>query len=152
MSVDTITRQSTWSDLSARVLGGEAISREDAVRILQAPDHEVLAILDAAWQVRNRHFGRSVQLYYLKNAKSGLCPEDCGYCSQAKGSDAEIDKYPMLNKERLMDGARKAFESKARTYCIVASGRGPSDREVDHVCDVVRDIKGEYGLHICGIR
>lgn len=139
----------SFADMASQVLAGEALHREQALRILQADDAELLPVLDAAWRVRREYFGRSVQLYYLKNAKSGLCPEDCSYCSQAKGSEADIDKYPMLNAERLMDGARKAFESKARTYCIVASGRGPSDREVDHVCNVVRDIKQEYGLHIC---
>jgi biotin synthase len=145
----TVTSDLSWSELATNVLNGETLSREDALRILQCPDDELLAITDAAFRVRREHFGKSVQLYYLKNAKSGLCPEDCGYCSQAKGSDAEISKYPMLNAERLMDGARKAFESQARTYCIVASGRGPSDREVDHVCNVVKDIKNEFGLHIC---
>lgn len=145
----TISSQQSWSEMADSVLRSEPISREDAIHILEAPDTAVPALLDAAWRVRHEHFGTSVQLYYLKNAKSGLCPEDCGYCSQAKGSDAEISKYPMLNAERLMDGARKAFESKARTYCIVASGRGPSDREVDHVCNVVKDIKSEFGLHIC---
>jgi biotin synthase len=90
-----------------------------------------------------------VQLYYLKNAKSGLCPEDCNYCSQSRDSEAPIEKYVMLNAERLLDGARQAAESNARTYCIVASGRGPTDREVDHVAGVVRQIKQEFGLHIC---
>ncbi|MEZ6123308.1 MAG: biotin synthase BioB [Planctomycetaceae bacterium] len=135
--------------MAERVLNGESISRNEAISILKADDSQLLAILDAVFRVRQRHFGKSVQLYYLKNAKSGLCPEDCGYCSQAKGSEAPIEKYAMLNAERLMDGARKAFESNARTYCIVASGRGPSNREVDHVCSVVRDIKKEFGLHIC---
>ena len=140
---------SSWSDLATIALQGESIASADALRILSADDDQVLAILDAAYQVRREFFQKSVQLYYLKNAKSGLCPEDCGYCSQAKGSEAGIDKYPMLNAERLMDGARKAFESNARTYCIVASGRGPSDREVDHVANVVTQIKSEFGLHIC---
>ncbi|MEQ9408491.1 MAG: biotin synthase BioB [Fuerstiella sp.] len=151
MAVDLAneTSQKSFSDLAEIVLNGGQITREDALSILQADDAQLLGLLDAAFQVRRAHFGTSVQLYYLKNAKSGLCPEDCSYCSQAKGSEAAIDKYPMLNKERLLDGARKAFDSKARTYCIVASGRGPSDREVDHVCDVVRDIKQEFGLHIC---
>ncbi|MFN9721441.1 MAG: biotin synthase BioB, partial [Planctomycetota bacterium] len=63
--------------------------------------------------------------------------------------EAPIEKYAMLNAERLMEGARKAAESNARTYCIVASGRGPTDREVDHVANVVRQIKDTYGLHIC---
>ncbi len=48
-----------------------------------------------------------------------------------------------------MEGARRAKELNSRTYCIVASGRGPSDREVDHVCGVVKKIKDELGLHIC---
>lgn len=148
-SVDEIGDLLSWSEMASAVLAGQTITRNDALRILQADEEEVLAILDAAYRVRRQHFGKSVQLYYLKNAKSGLCPEDCGYCSQAKGSEAPIEKYAMLNAERLMDGAKKAFESKSRTYCIVASGRGPTDREVDHVCSVVKEVKQEYGLHIC---
>ena len=139
----------TYAELANQVLEGEELSREQAVRLLQAADHDVLAILDAAYRVRRHHFGHSVQLYFLKNARSGLCPEDCHYCSQSKISDAPIDKYPMLNEERLMEGARDAFERNAKTYCIVASGRGPSNREVGHVADVVRKIKDQYGLHIC---
>ncbi|MCA9066954.1 MAG: biotin synthase BioB, partial [Planctomycetaceae bacterium] len=142
-STTTSTAISSWHDLATQVLDGTPISREQALSILTAGDEHLLAITDAAWQVRRRHFGNSVQLYYLKNAKSGLCPEDCRYCSQAKTSDAAIDKYPMLNAERLMEGAKNAFDSQARTYCIVASGRGPTDREVDHVAGVVRQIKQE---------
>ena len=138
-----------WSAMAEQVLAGNAISRCDALAILSAPEDQVLAILDAAFRVRKTHFGKSVQLYYLKNAKSGLCPEDCSYCSQAKGSEAEIEKYVMLNEEKLMAAAKNAFDSNARTYCIVASGRGPTNREVDHVCHVVKKVKQEYGLHIC---
>lgn len=140
---------STWNELADIALQSGSISSEDALRILQAPDEDLLSILNAAYRVRHEYFGNTVQLYYLKNAKSGLCPEDCSYCSQSKISDAPIERYAMLNAERLLDGARKAAESNARTYCIVASGRGPSNREVDHVAGVVRQIKEKYGLHIC---
>ena len=139
----------SWREMADAVLSGERLSRKHALRILRSDDDQLLVILDAAFKVRRTYFGKSVQLYYLKNAKSGLCPEDCSYCSQSKISEAPIEKYAMLNTERLLDGARKAAESKARTYCIVASGRGPTDREVDHVANVVRQIKDQYGLHIC---
>ncbi len=139
----------SWREMADAVLSGERLSRKHALRILRSDDDQLLVILDAAFKVRRTYFGKSVQLYYLKNAKSGLCPEDCSYCSQSKISEAPIEKYAMLNAERLLDGARKAAESKARTYCIVASGRGPTDREVDHVANVVRQIKDQYGLHIC---
>lgn len=151
MSVSAICESSdlTWHELAEGVLKDRPLNREDALRILRAEDDELLAILDAAYRVRRQYFGKTVQLYYLKNAKSGLCPEDCTYCSQSKISEAPVEKYAMLNAERLLDGARKAAESKSRTYCIVASGRGPTDREVDHVAGVVRQIKDQYGLHIC---
>jgi biotin synthase len=151
MSVESAvtTTPSSWHEMADAVLHGESINRDDALRILNADDSEVLSILDAAYRVRRQYFGRSVQLYYLKNAKSGLCPEDCSYCSQSKVSDAPVEKYAMLNAERLLEGARLAAESKARTYCIVASGRGPTNREVDHVASVVKQIKATYGLHIC---
>ncbi|MEZ6047674.1 MAG: radical SAM protein [Planctomycetaceae bacterium] len=149
MTVSASPASSRWHEMSARVLGGETISKEEALSILQSPDTELLNLLAAVYEVRQRHFGNQVQLYYLKNAKSGLCPEDCGYCSQSKVSDASIDKYVFLNEEKLLAGAKQAAESQARTYCIVASGRGPTNREVSHVANVVKKIKAEYGLHIC---
>ncbi len=138
-----------WSLLADAALAGENLERDDALAVLQCPDEEILTLLDAAYRVRRHYFGKKVHLYYLQNAKSGLCPEDCGYCSQSVVSDAPIQKYAFLNEERLMAGAKQAFENRARTYCIVASGRGPTNREVDHVASVVRKIKAEYGLHVC---
>lgn len=138
-----------WHALAERVLSGESLDRNDAFTILNAPDVELLSLLDAAFQVRRRHFGLAVQLYYLRNAKSGLCPEDCGYCSQSAISEAAIPKYRWDSEEKLLEEARRAKANQARTYCIVASGRGPSDREVEHVAQAVRRIKAELGMHIC---
>jgi biotin synthase len=140
---------SRWHELADRVLNGEALDRANAYEVLHCPDVEILDLLAAAFRVRREHFGLAVQLYYLRNAKSGLCPEDCGYCSQSAVSDAAIPKYRWDNEEKLLDEARKAKANQARTYCIVASGRGPSDREVQHVAKAVRRIKDELGMHIC---
>jgi biotin synthase len=141
--------ESCWDDLSRRILTGHRLTRAEGLSLLQSPDFDLPSLLAAAFRIRRRHFGRKVHLYYLKNAKSGLCPEDCGYCSQSIVADSAIDRYPLLNETKLLEGARQAFESQARTYCIVASGRGPSDREVEHVASVVTKVKAKYGLHIC---
>lgn len=138
-----------WQDLADRVLEGYELSLDESLAVLRCPDDDLLELLAATFRVRRAHFGHKVHLYYLKNAKSGLCPEDCGYCSQSKISDAEIPKYALLNEAKLMEGAARAVESQARTYCIVASGRGPSDREVEHIAGTVTKIKEQYGLHIC---
>jgi biotin synthase len=143
------TCPANWDRLAEQALAGERLAPDDGLAVLRAPDSELPALLAAAFRVRLAHFGRKVHLYYLKNAKSGLCPEDCGYCSQSIVADTTINRYPLLNEAKLLEGARQAHEMRARTYCIVASGRGPSDREVEHVAGVVEKIKHQYGLHVC---
>ena len=145
----TSTEQPSWNALAAQVLAHEQITREQALAVLRAPDQQLLAILAAAYEVRQQYFGNSVQLYYLMNVKSGLCPEDCHYCSQSKISTAPIPKYPMLSQTELVAGAQRAAESQACTFCIVASGRGPTDRELDHVIGAVREIKETTSLRVC---
>jgi biotin synthase len=99
--------------------------------------------------LRLKHFGKTVQLYFLVNAKSGLCPEDCNYCSQSKISDAPIEKYRMLTPEQLLEGARVAYERGSKTYCIVISGRAPNEREMNTVEKVVPMVKEKFDLKIC---
>jgi biotin synthase len=138
-----------WHDLATRVLDGHRLTEAEAISILAAPDDEVLDLLAAAFRVRRARFGRSVQLYFLMNAKSGLCPEDCSYCSQSKVSDAEIPRYNILKREDLLAGAAAAAERQAKTYCIVISARGPTEREIAAVEAIVPEIKQKYGLQIC---
>jgi biotin synthase len=138
-----------WQQLAGRVLAGDTLSRDDAMAVLESPDEQLLDLLAAVYRVRHRWFGNQVQLYFLMNAKSGLCPEDCAYCSQSKVSDAEIPRYNLLSRDKLMDGARVAAESKARTYCIVISARGPNQREMRAVTTIVPEIKQKYNLKIC---
>lgn len=132
-----------------RVLAGNALSAEEALAVLECPDDELLDLLAAVYRVRRRYFENKVQLYFLMNAKSGLCPEDCGYCSQSKVSDAEIPRYNLLSRDKLMDGARVAAANKARTYCIVISARGPNEREMQAITTIVPEIKERYNLKIC---
>lgn len=151
MSTSTGSRSAldSWDSLAERVLAGTPLTRDEALAVLASHDDELPALLAAAFRVRLKHFGRIVHLYYLRNAKSGLCPEDCHYCSQSKISEAPIEKYVMQSEEKLLEGARQAAAANSRTYCIVASGRGPTDREVGHIARTVRRIKDELGLHIC---
>jgi biotin synthase len=90
-----------------------------------------------------------VKLNMLINAKSGICPEDCGYCSQSIVSTAPVAKYQLLSRETLVAGAHEAWSRKAATYCIVASGRRPSARELREVTAAVREIKQQLPMKVC---
>ncbi|EMI55592.1 biotin synthase [Rhodopirellula sallentina SM41] len=148
-STATFSPAGTYDALAERVLAGGSITREEALAILDAPDLDVPAILAAGYRIRHHHFGNSVQLYFLMNAKSGLCPEDCHYCSQSKVSDAPVPKYNILKRDELMEAARVAAERGAKTYCLVISARGPNEREMNAVEKIVPEIKQKYNLDIC---
>lgn len=146
---DGLVNQHDWNVLARQVLAGHPVSADEALAILHSPDEQLLDLLAAAFQIRRQYFGKSVQLYFLMNAKSGLCPEDCSYCSQSKNSEAEIPRYNLLNPEKLLEGARLAYERDAKTYCIVISARSPNERELRAVEQVVPEIKSRFGLKIC---
>lgn len=138
-----------WMALARRIGEGHELTVDEGLAVLAAGDEEIPLLLAAAYELRKAAFGNSVQLYFLMNAKSGLCPEDCHYCSQSKISDAEIPKYNLLSRDKLLDGARMAAERQSKTYCIVISARGPSEREIAAVEQIVPEIKQKYGLDIC---
>lgn len=139
-----------FSYLAQKSLSGAALSREEALAVLQSEDERLPELLQAALTVRERFFGRKVKICLLQNARSGLCPEDCHYCSQSAISTASINKYRLLPTDQLLAGARKAVEAGARRYCMVTSGRGPSERDIAQLSQAVQTIKQEFpDLEIC---
>jgi biotin synthase len=132
------------------VLGGAELDRETAAAILNCPDERLGDLLKATLKVREASFARRVKLCMLRNARSGICPEDCGYCSQSKLSKADIPVYKLQSIEQLVEGADRAAQAGARRYCMVTSGRGPDARDIEHLgeaCERIRD--GFPGLEIC---
>ncbi|WP_260866931.1 biotin synthase BioB [Paenibacillus sp. Y412MC10] len=138
-----------WQALADKALNGQRLTMEEGLAVLNAPNDEILGLMQAAFTVRKHYYGLKVKLNMILNAKSGLCPEDCGYCSQSIVSTAPIEKYSLLDKETVLAGAREALARKAGTYCIVASGRGPTPRELDQVVEAVQEIRETMPLKIC---
>ena len=138
-----------WLQLAEKVIEGKMISDHEAISILTCDNDELLLLLNGAFHIRKHYFGKKVKLNMIINAKSGYCPEDCGYCSQSSISTAEIEKYPFISKDEILEGAKIAFENKVGTYCIVASGRGPTRKDVNVVSEAVEEIKEKYGLKVC---
>jgi len=138
-----------YQEFANTALRDELLSRSECQAVLNTPDDELLALLQAAFTVRSRYFGKTVRLQMLLNAKSGACQEDCHYCSQSAVSTANIERYNLLSQQKMIEGARQAAASKAQRYCIVISGRSPLDREIDEIAGAVRAIKHEIPIQIC---
>ncbi|MCA0374738.1 MAG: biotin synthase BioB [Gemmatimonadetes bacterium] len=138
-----------WQSLADTALAGDLLTREQARGVLSAPDDVLLDQLAAAYRVRRATWGNRVRLHFLLNAQSGLCPEDCHYCSQSKLSVAEIEKYPMLAQERILEAADRAAQLKAGTLCMVISGRTPGETVFGKVLDAVRAVRAKHDLRVC---
>ncbi|HBI03520.1 MAG TPA: biotin synthase BioB, partial [Paenibacillaceae bacterium] len=135
--------------LAQEVIAGKAISKDEALAILNTPNSEILPLLHAAYQIRHHYYGNKVKLNMIINAKSGHCSEDCGYCSQSMVSTAPVEKYPLLERKTILEGARKAKDLKAGTYCIVTSGKKPTNNEVDEVIEAIKEIKATMSINVC---
>ncbi|MDP2744173.1 MAG: biotin synthase BioB [Dehalococcoidia bacterium] len=138
-----------FTHLAEKSLSGDALTHDEALAVLATPPEDILELLQAAFTVRQRYFGRKVYLHLLVNAKSGLCTEDCSYCSQSAVSQAGINRYRLLDDAELLLGAREARQARARRYCIVTSGLRAEPAEMDSLCRVARRIGEEVGIDVC---
>ena len=141
-----------FQSLADKALVDEALTRDEARAVLCASDAEFDEVMNAARRVREAHFGRRVKLCLLLNAQSGICPEDCGYCSQSKISKAPVEKYKLLAPEKIVERANLAVEAGATRFCMAIAARGATPRDVEQISVAVRQIKSDPAtahLEIC---
>lgn len=139
-----------FETLKDKSIRGEALTLDESLAVLNTPDDALEALLNAAFKVRQRTWGKRVKLCVLQNAKSGLCPENCTYCSQSNDARTPINLYPLMSEQALVEGARQAVASGSSRYCMVTSGRGPSGRDIETFAQVTQTIKAEHpDLEIC---
>lgn len=118
---------------------------------------EVMALFDLpfndlmyrAQSVHRQHFDpNSVQLSTLLSIKTGGCSEDCGYCSQSARHPTAVENQPMLSVDEVVAVAKLARENGATRFCMGAAWRGPKQRDLDSVVEMVRAVR-ELGLETC---
>ena len=102
-----------------------------------------------AQSVHREHFDpNTVQLSTLLSIKTGGCSEDCGYCPQAARYDTGVENQGLLEMDTVLDAARAAKAAGATRFCMGAAWRGPKQRDLDPVLDMVREVKA-LGLETC---
>jgi biotin synthase len=138
-----------WNETAERVLRGEELPRDAALAALAGAEDDLLPLLHAAFRVRSRHHGRMVRVNVIQNAKSGSCSEDCTFCSQSARAEGEIPRYSMRSVGELVEGAARAVDLGATTYCIVTSLRRPSERDLETICDAAGRIKERWPIRVC---
>ncbi len=106
-------------------------------------------LLHQAQTVHRAHFDPTeVQLSTLLSIKTGGCPEDCSYCPQAAQYDTGVEASKLMEPEAVLDAARRAQAAGATRFCMGAAWRGPKDRDVEKVAELISAVKS-LGLETC---
>ena len=121
-------------------------SVEDIVALFNLPFNDLMF---RAQQVHREHFdANEVELATLLSIKTGGCPEDCGYCPQAARYDTGVTAQKILPLDTVLQAAREAKAHGATRFCMGAAWREPKDRDLEHVEEMVREVKA-LGLETC---
>ena len=97
---------------------------------------------------RAHHAANTVQLSTLISIKTGGCPEDCGYCPQAKRHHTGVAEQALVDLDAVLAAARAAHAQGATRFCMGAAWRGPKERDLAPVLAMVREVKA-LGLETC---
>ena len=125
-----------------------AITREEAGAVAAMPLDTLPDLVALAHRVRLAYCGPEVELESLINAKSGACPEDCAFCSQSARFETDVDVYPFLDLDEVVEAAHATRAAGATQFCIVVAVRGPEERLLRRVLDAVDRVHEETGLEV----
>ncbi len=129
---------------------GYSISRNDAESIAKPDAYEVTDLVMCADKIR-KHFKKdNLFLCSIINAKSGKCSQDCAFCAQSSFHQTQIEIYPLLSSDKIIEDALVMHKAGATHYSVVTSGHSLTDDEVDEVCIAVSVIKNRTDLTLCG--
>jgi biotin synthase len=121
----------------------------DELAVLAAlPDDHVPALADAAHAVRVAWCGDTVEVEGILSAKTGGCPEDCHFCSQSSRFESPVKAVPLLRHDEILAAARETAELGASEFCLVYAVRGPDERLMAHLEEVVPLVGRETGLNV----
>lgn len=121
-------------------------TKEDYIKLYEKPLEELLQISE---QITKNNFDNSVEACSIISAKTGACGENCKYCSQSKHNHAEIECHPLLDVQTVKKAALSAKENGATRFCIVTSGRVPTDKDFDKILEMIKEVASIEGIHCC---
>ena len=129
-----------------KALAGGTISFGEAENLLDTND--IMTLANCANTITRAFNGDKVDVETLVNAKSGRCPEDCSFCAQSSFYETDIQRYPLLSKEQLVERAEKAKEDGATSFCLVCAYRYPPEKDFQQICEAIKEIKSKLEIEV----
>ena len=124
------------------------LTGEELAALAALPDDAVPALAALAHEVRLAWNGPTVEIEGILSAKTGGCPEDCHFCSQSAQFETVVQATPFLDTDEVLGAARETAALGASEFCIVLAVRGPDERVMARLEELVPLVKAETGLEV----
>ena len=130
-----------------KALENQALNREEYNFIMDYEDLDDL--IEKTYKVRKKFRGNKVGVQILTNGKSGNCSENCAYCAQSCVSKANIEKYSLVDFDKLLSDGKIGYEKGVARHCVGFSGIKFRDEDIDKLCNYFKKLKAEIKTDIC---
>ncbi|MBV8690210.1 MAG: biotin synthase BioB [Actinobacteria bacterium] len=121
---------------------------EELAALAALPDENVPALAALAHEVRLAWCGPDVEVEGIISAKTGGCPEDCHFCSQSAKFESPVQALPLLEPTEVLAAARETAQLGASEFCLVLAIRGPDERTMKKLLDLVPLVRDNTGLNV----
>jgi biotin synthase len=127
---------------------GGLLEPRQLAQLAALPDAAVPSLAALAHEVRLEWCGDTVEVEGILSAKTGGCPEDCHFCAQSSRFDTPVLATPFLDTGQVLEAARETAKLGATEFCIVLAVRGPDERTLTRILDLVPQVRAETGLQV----
>jgi biotin synthase len=117
-------------------------------QLAAVPDRSVPALAALAHEVRLAYSGPTVEVEGILSAKTGGCPEDCSFCSQSARYETPVKATPFLDTDEVLRAAGETARLGATEFCIVLAVRGPDERILRRILELVPVVRERTGLQV----
>ncbi len=128
------------------MINNKEYTKEELLDLYEKPLEE---LIELSHEVTIENFDNKVEACSIISAKTGACSENCKYCAQSKHNHAEIECHPLLDVETVKKAALSAKENGATRFCIVTSGRVPTDSDFEKILEMIKEVASIDGIHCC---
>ena len=99
--------------------------------------------LDSLLNESKKYLKDEVEFCSIINARNGKCSQNCRYCAQSSHYNTEIESYPLMDVETVIEAARDSVKNGADRVAIVTSGKTPDESDFDTMLDMIKALNAD---------